>query len=164
MFLLLWCIKYVKNLSILFLLATDLLSRVTEEDQKLLKTLLPRVRCLTQRCGQGLSYAVSAKTAISYWLGTHRLFVFVYCKIVFLGFLNFVPLNMRLFPSLCQWWYWCMMPRYYESGGPLWISACDSGFLWMLYRLQIISQLDKIALIDLVTKLVSLFVWWFDLQ
>lgn len=44
-----------------------LLSRVTEEDQKLLKTLLPRVRSLTQRCGQGLSYVVSVKTAISYW-------------------------------------------------------------------------------------------------
>uniref|UniRef100_A0A3P8RT15 HAUS augmin-like complex, subunit 5 n=1 Tax=Amphiprion percula TaxID=161767 RepID=A0A3P8RT15_AMPPE len=44
-----------------------LLSRVTEEDQKLLKCLLPRVRCLTQRCAQGLSYGDQVKTAISYW-------------------------------------------------------------------------------------------------
>ncbi|XP_035508695.1 HAUS augmin-like complex subunit 5 [Morone saxatilis] len=44
-----------------------LLSRVMEEDQKLLKTLVPRVRGLTQRCAQGLSYGVQVKTAISYW-------------------------------------------------------------------------------------------------
>lgn len=57
----------VSSESILSLPAPALLSRVTEEDQKLLKTLLPRVRSLTQRCGQGLSYVVSVKTAISYW-------------------------------------------------------------------------------------------------
>lgn len=57
----------VSSESILSLPASALLSRVTEEDQKLLKTLLPRVRSLTQRCGQGLSYVVSVKTAISYW-------------------------------------------------------------------------------------------------
>ncbi|XP_053178110.1 HAUS augmin-like complex subunit 5 [Scomber japonicus] len=44
-----------------------LLSRVIEEDQKLLKSLVPRVRTFTQRCTQGLSYADQAKTAISYW-------------------------------------------------------------------------------------------------
>ncbi|XP_044217995.1 HAUS augmin-like complex subunit 5 [Thunnus albacares] len=44
-----------------------LLSRVIEEDQKLLKSLVPRVRGFTQRCVQGLSYADQAKTAISYW-------------------------------------------------------------------------------------------------
>ncbi|XP_062279466.1 HAUS augmin-like complex subunit 5 [Scomber scombrus] len=44
-----------------------LLSRVIEDDQKLLKSLVPRVRTFTQRCTQGLSYADQAKTAISYW-------------------------------------------------------------------------------------------------
>ncbi|XP_040040100.2 HAUS augmin-like complex subunit 5 [Gasterosteus aculeatus] len=44
-----------------------LLSRVLEEDQKLLDALVQRVRCLTQRCTQGLSYGVQVKTAISYW-------------------------------------------------------------------------------------------------
>nr|XP_020468631.1 HAUS augmin-like complex subunit 5 [Monopterus albus]XP_020468632.1 HAUS augmin-like complex subunit 5 [Monopterus albus]XP_020468634.1 HAUS augmin-like complex subunit 5 [Monopterus albus] len=44
-----------------------LLSRVMEEDQKLLKSLVPRVRGLTQRCAQGLSYGKQVKTAISYW-------------------------------------------------------------------------------------------------
>ncbi|KAF0042138.1 hypothetical protein F2P81_005670 [Scophthalmus maximus] len=44
-----------------------LLSRVVEDDQKLLKCLLPRVRGLTQRCAQGLSYGDQVKTAISYW-------------------------------------------------------------------------------------------------
>uniref|UniRef100_A0A3B5ATQ6 HAUS augmin like complex subunit 5 n=1 Tax=Stegastes partitus TaxID=144197 RepID=A0A3B5ATQ6_9TELE len=44
-----------------------LLTRVREEDQKLLKALVPRVRCLTQRCAQGLSYGDQVKTAISYW-------------------------------------------------------------------------------------------------
>ncbi|XP_039983634.1 HAUS augmin-like complex subunit 5 [Xiphias gladius] len=44
-----------------------LLSRVVEEDQKLLKSLVPRVRGLTQRCAQGLSYGDQVKTAISYW-------------------------------------------------------------------------------------------------
>ncbi|XP_044056680.1 HAUS augmin-like complex subunit 5 [Siniperca chuatsi] len=44
-----------------------LLSRVVEDDQKLLKALVPRVRGLTQRCAQGLSYGVQVKTAISYW-------------------------------------------------------------------------------------------------
>ncbi|KAG7230757.1 hypothetical protein INR49_019571 [Caranx melampygus] len=43
-----------------------LLSRVVEEDQKLLKSLVPRVRSLTQHCAQGLSYADQVKTAISY--------------------------------------------------------------------------------------------------
>nr|XP_046247628.1 HAUS augmin-like complex subunit 5 [Scatophagus argus] len=44
-----------------------LLSRVVQEDQKLLKALIPRVRGLTQRCAQGLTYGVQVKTAISYW-------------------------------------------------------------------------------------------------
>uniref|UniRef100_UPI0037E8C707 HAUS augmin-like complex subunit 5 n=1 Tax=Semicossyphus pulcher TaxID=241346 RepID=UPI0037E8C707 len=44
-----------------------LLSRVVEEDQKLLKALVPRVRSFTQRCTQGLSYGNQVKTAISYW-------------------------------------------------------------------------------------------------
>ncbi|KAL6107943.1 haus5 [Pungitius sinensis] len=44
-----------------------LLSRVLEEDQKLLDALVQRVRCLTQRCTQGLSYGDQVKTAISYW-------------------------------------------------------------------------------------------------
>ncbi|KAM3875650.1 HAUS augmin-like complex subunit 5 [Diretmus argenteus] len=44
-----------------------LLSRVTEEDQKLLKSLVPRVRELTQRCMQGLSYGSQVKIAISHW-------------------------------------------------------------------------------------------------
>ncbi|KAM9357762.1 HAUS augmin-like complex subunit 5 [Symphorus nematophorus] len=44
-----------------------LLTRVEEEDQKLLKDLVPRVRGLTQCCTQGLSYGVQVKTAISYW-------------------------------------------------------------------------------------------------
>ncbi|XP_029285667.1 HAUS augmin-like complex subunit 5 [Cottoperca gobio] len=44
-----------------------LLSRVVEEDQKLLECLVPRVRGLTQRSAHGLSYGVQVKTAISYW-------------------------------------------------------------------------------------------------
>ncbi|XP_070688573.1 HAUS augmin-like complex subunit 5 [Pempheris klunzingeri] len=44
-----------------------LLSRVVDEDQKLLKSLVPRARGLTQRCAQGLSYGAQVKTAISYW-------------------------------------------------------------------------------------------------
>ncbi|XP_056893182.1 HAUS augmin-like complex subunit 5 [Takifugu flavidus] len=44
-----------------------LLSRVQEEDQKLLKALIPRVRSLAQHCDKGLSYGVQVKTAISYW-------------------------------------------------------------------------------------------------
>ncbi|XP_040896412.1 HAUS augmin-like complex subunit 5 [Toxotes jaculatrix] len=44
-----------------------LLTRVMEEDRKLLKSLIPRVRGLTQRCAQGLSYGDQVKTAISYW-------------------------------------------------------------------------------------------------
>ncbi|KAM4549051.1 HAUS augmin-like complex subunit 5 isoform 2-T2 [Odontesthes bonariensis] len=44
-----------------------LLSRVMEEDQNLLKSLLPRARSLTHRCAQGLSYGDQVKTAISYW-------------------------------------------------------------------------------------------------
>ncbi|KAM6922117.1 HAUS augmin-like complex subunit 5 [Xenentodon cancila] len=44
-----------------------LLSRLRKEDQKLLKSLLPRARSLTQRCAQGLSYGDQVKTAISFW-------------------------------------------------------------------------------------------------
>ncbi|XP_031719860.1 HAUS augmin-like complex subunit 5 [Anarrhichthys ocellatus] len=44
-----------------------LLSRVLEEDQKLLEAHVQRVRCLNQHCSQGLSYGVQVKTAISYW-------------------------------------------------------------------------------------------------
>ncbi|MED6231575.1 hypothetical protein ATANTOWER_030327 [Ataeniobius toweri] len=44
-----------------------LLYKVKEEDQKLLKSLLPRARGLTNRCGQGLSYGAQVKIAISYW-------------------------------------------------------------------------------------------------
>ncbi|CAL9696213.1 unnamed protein product [Knipowitschia caucasica] len=43
------------------------LSKVREEDQKLLKALIPRVRTLTQRCAQGLSYGDQVKMAIIYW-------------------------------------------------------------------------------------------------
>ncbi|XP_061883713.1 HAUS augmin-like complex subunit 5 [Entelurus aequoreus] len=51
-------------------LASDhkaLLSRVKEEDAKLLQTLVPRVRALTQRCAQGVTYGEHGKSAISYW-------------------------------------------------------------------------------------------------
>ncbi|XP_033821323.1 HAUS augmin-like complex subunit 5 [Periophthalmus magnuspinnatus] len=44
-----------------------LLSKVQEEDKKVLKALVPRVRCLTQRCAQGLVYGDQVKMAISYW-------------------------------------------------------------------------------------------------
>uniref|UniRef100_M4AWP6 HAUS augmin-like complex, subunit 5 n=1 Tax=Xiphophorus maculatus TaxID=8083 RepID=M4AWP6_XIPMA len=44
-----------------------LLSKVREADQKLLKSLLPRARGLTNHCAQGLSYGAQVKTAISYW-------------------------------------------------------------------------------------------------
>ncbi|CAB1324248.1 unnamed protein product [Coregonus sp. 'balchen'] len=44
-----------------------LLLRVLEEDKDLLKSLLPRVRELTQRCSQGLSNGNQVKTAISHW-------------------------------------------------------------------------------------------------
>ncbi|XP_072295268.1 HAUS augmin-like complex subunit 5 [Eucyclogobius newberryi] len=44
-----------------------LLSKVQEEDQKLLKALVPRVRSLSQRCAQGLAYGDQVKIAISYW-------------------------------------------------------------------------------------------------
>ncbi|XP_008328526.1 HAUS augmin-like complex subunit 5 isoform X1 [Cynoglossus semilaevis] len=44
-----------------------LLSRIVEEDQKLLKCLVPKAEGLTQRCSQGLSYGDQVKTAISYW-------------------------------------------------------------------------------------------------
>lgn len=44
-----------------------LLSIVLEEDRKLLKALVPRVRGLAQRCAQGISYGDQVKTAISYW-------------------------------------------------------------------------------------------------
>ncbi|XP_054646224.1 HAUS augmin-like complex subunit 5 isoform X2 [Dunckerocampus dactyliophorus] len=52
------------------LLASDhkvLLSRVKEEDEKLLQSLVPRVRGLTRRCAQGISYGEQVKTAISHW-------------------------------------------------------------------------------------------------
>lgn len=45
----------------------DLLSKVQEEDQKLLKALIPRVRHLTHRCAQGLAYGDQAKIAIRHW-------------------------------------------------------------------------------------------------
>ncbi|XP_008406140.1 HAUS augmin-like complex subunit 5 [Poecilia reticulata] len=44
-----------------------LLSKVREADQKLLKSLLPTARGLTNHCAQGLSYGAQVKTAISYW-------------------------------------------------------------------------------------------------
>ncbi|KAM4628853.1 HAUS augmin-like complex subunit 5 [Polymixia lowei] len=44
-----------------------LLSRATEEDQRLLKSLVPRVRGLVHHCKQGLSYTNQVKTAISHW-------------------------------------------------------------------------------------------------
>ncbi|XP_064791486.1 HAUS augmin-like complex subunit 5 isoform X2 [Oncorhynchus masou masou] len=44
-----------------------LLLRVLEEDKELLKSLLPKVRELTQRCSQGLSYGYQVKIAISHW-------------------------------------------------------------------------------------------------
>ncbi|XP_059197208.1 HAUS augmin-like complex subunit 5 [Centropristis striata] len=44
-----------------------LLSKVVEEDQKLLEALVPRVRSLTQRSAQGLSYGAKVKIAISHW-------------------------------------------------------------------------------------------------
>ncbi|XP_074524377.1 HAUS augmin-like complex subunit 5 [Halichoeres trimaculatus] len=44
-----------------------LLSRVVEEDQKLLKALVPRVRSFTQLCSQSLSYGNQVQTAISHW-------------------------------------------------------------------------------------------------
>lgn len=45
----------------------DLLSKVQEEDQKLLKALLPRVRRLAHRCAQGLAYGDQVKIAIRHW-------------------------------------------------------------------------------------------------
>ncbi|KAM9832160.1 HAUS augmin-like complex subunit 5 [Neosynchiropus ocellatus] len=45
----------------------DLLAQVAEEDQKLLTSLIPRVRTLVKRTSQGLSYGDQVKTAISYW-------------------------------------------------------------------------------------------------
>uniref|UniRef100_A0A8C7GQ56 HAUS augmin-like complex subunit 5 n=1 Tax=Oncorhynchus kisutch TaxID=8019 RepID=A0A8C7GQ56_ONCKI len=44
-----------------------LLLRVLEEDKELLKSLLPKVWELTQRCSQGLSYGYQVKIAISHW-------------------------------------------------------------------------------------------------
>ncbi|KAM6962481.1 HAUS augmin-like complex subunit 5 [Aplochiton taeniatus] len=44
-----------------------LMSRVQEEDQVLLETLLPRVNSLSQRCTQGLSIGGQVQTAISDW-------------------------------------------------------------------------------------------------
>uniref|UniRef100_A0A8C5I680 HAUS augmin-like complex subunit 5 n=1 Tax=Gouania willdenowi TaxID=441366 RepID=A0A8C5I680_GOUWI len=44
-----------------------LLSRITAVDQKLLVSLVPRVRSLAHRCSKGLSYGDQVKTAISYW-------------------------------------------------------------------------------------------------
>nr|XP_057929551.1 HAUS augmin-like complex subunit 5 [Doryrhamphus excisus] len=52
------------------LLASDhkaLLSRVKEEDEKLLHYLVPRVRGLTHRCAKGITYGEQVKSAISYW-------------------------------------------------------------------------------------------------
>lgn len=56
--------KNKKNFCLCFL---ALLTRVKEEDQKLLKFLLPRARSLAHHCAQGLSYGPQVKTAISYW-------------------------------------------------------------------------------------------------
>ncbi|CAL8308303.1 unnamed protein product [Lota lota] len=44
-----------------------LLAKVTEEDQKLLKTLVPRSRELAHRCTQGLSYCNQVKLDITHW-------------------------------------------------------------------------------------------------
>uniref|UniRef100_A0A8C8GGF5 Uncharacterized protein n=1 Tax=Oncorhynchus tshawytscha TaxID=74940 RepID=A0A8C8GGF5_ONCTS len=44
-----------------------LLLRVLEEDKELLKSLLPKVWELTQRCSQGLSYGYQVKIAICHW-------------------------------------------------------------------------------------------------
>lgn len=44
-----------------------LLSKVQEEDQKLLKALVPRVQYLTHRCSQGLAYGDKVKIAIRHW-------------------------------------------------------------------------------------------------
>ncbi|KAK0153932.1 HAUS augmin-like complex subunit 5 [Merluccius polli] len=44
-----------------------LLAKVTEEDQKLLETLVPRSRELAHRCTQGLSYCNQVKLDISHW-------------------------------------------------------------------------------------------------
>ncbi|XP_061540636.1 HAUS augmin-like complex subunit 5 isoform X1 [Phycodurus eques] len=52
------------------LLASDhnaLLSRVEEEDKKLLKSLVPRARILTQKCAESLSNGEKVQTAISDW-------------------------------------------------------------------------------------------------
>lgn len=45
----------------------DLLSKVQENDQKLLTSLVPRVRRLTQRCAKGHDYGNQVKIAINYW-------------------------------------------------------------------------------------------------
>uniref|UniRef100_A0A665TH76 HAUS augmin-like complex, subunit 5 n=1 Tax=Echeneis naucrates TaxID=173247 RepID=A0A665TH76_ECHNA len=62
-------ISFVNNKSTVFssLCFLALLSRVTEVDENIQKSLVPRVRGLTQRCAQGLSYGDQVKTAISYW-------------------------------------------------------------------------------------------------
>ncbi|XP_061680782.1 HAUS augmin-like complex subunit 5 [Syngnathoides biaculeatus] len=44
-----------------------LLSKVKEEDEKLLKSLVPRARSLTQKCAESLSYLEKVQTAISDW-------------------------------------------------------------------------------------------------
>lgn len=44
-----------------------LLSKVQEDDLKLLKAAIPRVYRLNQCCAQGLAYGDKVKTAISYW-------------------------------------------------------------------------------------------------
>ncbi|KAL1022453.1 hypothetical protein UPYG_G00027830 [Umbra pygmaea] len=44
-----------------------LMQRVLEEDKKMLQSLLPRVRKLTELCSQALSYGDKVKTAISHW-------------------------------------------------------------------------------------------------
>jgi len=46
---------------------TALLAKVTEEDQKLAETLVPRSRELAHRCTQGLSYCNQVKLDITHW-------------------------------------------------------------------------------------------------
>ncbi|XP_077463307.1 HAUS augmin-like complex subunit 5 [Stigmatopora argus] len=45
----------------------DLLSKVKAEDGNLLKSIVPRVRNLTQKCAESLSYEEKLQTAISDW-------------------------------------------------------------------------------------------------
>ena len=46
---------------------TALLAKVTEEDQNLLKIMVPRSRELAHRCTQGLSYCNQVKLDINHW-------------------------------------------------------------------------------------------------